>query len=97
MKEIVNQYHPDGLWFDWYTMGLHPSENVVAEFLRQYSPETVFTFNFTNQFAEEIQKHPESLKESQKDRAHACSWNPIHRSSGGRKFLAHRTALAPSS
>jgi hypothetical protein len=63
MKEIVDQYHPDGLWFDWYTMGLHPSENVVAEFLRQYSPETVLTFNFTNPFAEEIEEHPESLRE----------------------------------
>jgi hypothetical protein len=36
---------------------------VVAEFLRQYSPETVLTFNFTNPFAEEIEEHPESLRE----------------------------------
>jgi hypothetical protein len=44
-------------------MGLHSSENVVAEFLRQYSPDTVFTFNFTNLFAEEVERYSESLRE----------------------------------
>lgn len=50
MKEIMDKYAPDGLWFDWYLAGLHPSEIVVAEFLRDYSPHIIFTFNHTNAF-----------------------------------------------
>ena len=50
MRELTDQYHPDGLWFDWYLNGFHPSEIVVSEFLRKYSPDTVFTFNHTNAF-----------------------------------------------
>jgi len=50
VRELIDQYDPDGLWFDWYLGGLHPSETVVAEFLREYSPDTVFTFNLTNPF-----------------------------------------------
>ncbi|GAI63695.1 unnamed protein product, partial [marine sediment metagenome] len=50
VREIIDQYHPDGLWFDWYLAGFHPSETVVAEFLHEYSPDTVFTFNLTNAF-----------------------------------------------
>lgn len=45
MKEIVDKYNPDGMWFDWSTMGVHPSEWVVIDFLKEYSPSVVITFN----------------------------------------------------
>lgn len=51
IKEIIEQYHPDGLWFDWSMRGLHPSEGVVIDFLSKYSPNTVITFNNTVPFA----------------------------------------------
>lgn len=50
MKEIVDGYHPDGMWFDWCVKGMHPSESVVIDFLQKYSPGTVITFNHTVAF-----------------------------------------------
>lgn len=50
MKELIDQYQPDGFWLDWYLDGFHSSETVVAKFLNKYSPETVFTFNITNPY-----------------------------------------------
>ena len=58
MREIIDQYDPDGLWLDWYTMGVHPSENVVMDFLHDYSPKTVVTFNNTNFHLEERLRFP---------------------------------------
>lgn len=58
MREMIDQYHPDGIWLDWYTLGAHPSEVVVVNFLRQYSPRTVIAFHFTNPFVEERQRFP---------------------------------------
>jgi len=46
--EIMEQYHPDGLWFDWYT--LDKSAWSTIKYLRERYPQTVISFNASNLF-----------------------------------------------
>jgi hypothetical protein len=46
LQELVDQYHPDGFWFDIF-FNDHSSKASV-EYLRKISPETIITFNFSN-------------------------------------------------
>ena len=45
-REIAEQYHPDGMWFDWYWPDR--STDSVIEYFRKNYPEIVLGFNGSN-------------------------------------------------
>ncbi len=53
-QEIMDQYHPDGLWLDWYT----PDKSTwfTIKYLRQHYPNAVITFNSSNTFPDSYKK-----------------------------------------
>ena len=53
-KEIMDQYHPDGLWLDWYT----PDQSAwfTIKYLREHYPNAVITFNSSNTFPDSYKK-----------------------------------------
>lgn len=48
-REIIDQYAPDGLWFDWYWADR--STKATLDFFRKQSPQTVITYNLSNYFS----------------------------------------------
>lgn len=46
--ELVDQYKPDGMWFDWFWSDGSTGE--TANWFRKNHPETVVTFNLSNLF-----------------------------------------------
>jgi hypothetical protein len=50
-RELIEQYHPDGLWLDWYTVWPDQSTSFSVKFLREHYPGLVVTFNASNDFA----------------------------------------------
>lgn len=53
-REIMDQYHPDGLWLDWYT----PDKSAwfTIKYLREHYPQAVITFNNSNPFPDSYKK-----------------------------------------
>jgi hypothetical protein len=46
-QEIMERYHPDGMWMDWYTP-FEGSTVTTVSFFRQNHPDTVLAFNAAN-------------------------------------------------
>ncbi len=47
-QELVDQYHPDGLWLDWWTPRPDKSARFSVDFLRTRWPDLVVTCNASN-------------------------------------------------
>ncbi|MDI6874789.1 alpha-L-fucosidase [Candidatus Solincola sp.] len=53
-RELMDQYHPDGMWIDWYWPDR--ATELTIDFFRTNYPETVITFNFSNYFPSSYHK-----------------------------------------
>jgi alpha-L-fucosidase len=53
-REIMEQYHPDGMWFDWYWPD-HATK-LTIDFFRTYYKNTAITFNLSNYFPSAYEK-----------------------------------------
>jgi alpha-L-fucosidase len=53
-RELMDQYHPDGMWFDWYWPD--HSTKLTIDFFRTYYQNTVITFNLSNYFPSSYDK-----------------------------------------
>jgi len=49
-KELVEQYHPDGFWLDWFSTWPDRTSSASLKFLRQNYPDLVVTFNASSGF-----------------------------------------------
>ena len=45
LKELINNYHPDGMWMDWYWGDEEATTFLVMEFMEQNYPDTILTYN----------------------------------------------------
>ena len=45
IKELIENYHPDGMWMDWYWGKDEATTNLVMDFMEKYFPNTILTYN----------------------------------------------------
>ncbi|HUX99580.1 MAG TPA: alpha-L-fucosidase [Candidatus Deferrimicrobium sp.] len=45
LKELIENYKPDGLWLDWYQLNMDRSASIIMDFMKTYYPNVVITFN----------------------------------------------------
>jgi alpha-L-fucosidase len=46
--EIIEQYKPDGMWFDWFWYWPEKTTIITLEHMQKHYPDVAITFNFTN-------------------------------------------------
>lgn len=49
-RELIEQYHPDGLWLDWWTPRPDKSTRFSVKYLREHYPDLVVACNASNDF-----------------------------------------------
>ena len=50
-QELIEQYHPDGLWLDWYMPWPDKSSSFSIKYLQQHYPEVIVSCNSSNAMA----------------------------------------------
>ena len=45
LKELIDNYHPDGMWMDWYWGSDEATTFLVMEFMEKNYPNTILTYN----------------------------------------------------
>jgi len=45
LKELIENYEPDGMWMDWYWEAPEASTSLVMDFMKKNYPDVVLTFN----------------------------------------------------
>jgi len=45
MIELIENYHPDGMWMDWYMGRLDDSAHMIMEFMSRAYPQVILAFN----------------------------------------------------
>jgi hypothetical protein len=53
-REIMEQYRPDGMWFDWYWPDR--ATRLTIDYFRAHYPDTVITFNLSHYFPSAYKK-----------------------------------------